>query len=101
MKEVALLLPPIFMLSQANLLEAQTFREASNLLRPAENIPALGGACAVDFDNNGYPDVFIATCSLEPQNSIKHLLRNNGDGTFTDVNVAAGVNDSLSSWGIV
>ncbi len=249
MNKFALLLPPIFMLLQANLLEAQTFRNASKLLRPAENISTLGGASAVDFnndglvdiyhrgrlylnkgqngfedillstgmipgeavfgaafgdydndgyldiffedltesgklyrnrrngtfiqsnqatnltahpaaqgaawgdfnldgkldlfvnndfgqnqlfknldnatfedislaagveapgnsygmawgdfDNNGYPDVFIATCSLEPQNSIKHLLRNNGDGTFTDVNVAAGVNDSLSSWGII
>jgi hypothetical protein len=54
-----------------------------------------------DFDNNGYPDVVIAPCSSAPQNSIKHLLRNNGDETFTNVNVGAGVNDSLMSWGVI
>lgn len=51
-----------------------------------------------DYNNDGYPDIFNATCSGLPQNSIKHLLRNNGDGTFDNVNVQAGVADSLSSW---
>ena len=54
-----------------------------------------------DYNNDGFPDIFIATCNSSPFNSIKHLLRNNGDGTFTDVNYAAGVADSLASWGIV
>jgi hypothetical protein len=54
-----------------------------------------------DFNNDGYPDVFIAPCSGSPENSIKHLLLNNRNETFTDINVAAGVNDSLASWGIV
>lgn len=54
-----------------------------------------------DFNNDRYPDVFIATCNSNPANSIKHLLLNNGDETFTDINVSAGVNDSLASWGNV
>ena len=54
-----------------------------------------------DYNNDGLPDIFIATCNFLAENSIKHLLRNNGDETFTDVNVEAGVNDSLASWGIV
>ncbi|MCI0691183.1 VCBS repeat-containing protein [candidate division KSB1 bacterium] len=75
MKEVALLLPPIFMLLQANLLEAQTFREASNLLRSAENIPALGGACAVDFNNDGLADIYTRG----------RLYLNKGSAGFVDV----------------
>ncbi len=53
-----------------------------------------------DFNNDGFPDIFIATCNSSPFNSIKHLLRNNGDGSFTDINYDAGVADSLASWGI-
>ena len=42
-------------------------------------------AVAADFDNDGWPDIYVAVDS-EP--SI--LLRNNHDGTFTDVAVMAG-----------
>ena len=54
-----------------------------------------------DFNNDGFPDIFVATCSGFPDKSINHLLRNNGDETFTNINVEAGVNDSLSSWGVI
>jgi ASPIC and UnbV/FG-GAP-like repeat len=40
-----------------------------------------------DFDNDGYPDLLLG--NLET-NLV--LYRNNGDGTFTDVTVAAGLN---------
>ena len=49
-----------------------------------------------DYNNDGLPDVFIATC---PGGFENHLLRNNGDATFTEVSAAAGVNDVASSWG--
>lgn len=51
-----------------------------------------------DYNNDGYPDIFNAPCNFRPENSIKHLFRNNGDGTFDNVNVEAGVADSLASW---
>ena len=43
-------------------------------------------AVAADFDNDGWPDIYVA-CDSTP--SI--LLRNNRDGTFTDVGLECGV----------
>jgi hypothetical protein len=45
---------------------------------------ALGVAFA-DFDNDGWPDVFVANDSVR-----QSLYRNNGDGTFEDVAVHGG-----------
>lgn len=42
-------------------------------------------AVSYDFDNDGWPDIYIA---VDSQPSI--LFKNNHDGTFTDVAVAAG-----------
>ena len=46
-----------------------------------------------DYDNNGLPDLFIS--GLGFFNSPGKLMRNNGDGTFTDVTEEAG----LRIWG--
>ena len=43
-------------------------------------------AVAADFDGDGWPDIYIA-CDSTPS----FLLRNNHDGTFTDVGLEAGV----------
>jgi tetratricopeptide (TPR) repeat protein len=43
------------------------------------------GAAAADFDNDGFPDLFVAGVGR----SI--LYHNNGDGTFRDVTVVAGI----------
>jgi hypothetical protein len=43
-------------------------------------------ATTLDFDNDGWPDIYVA-CDSTP--SI--LYRNNHDGTFTDVAISAGV----------
>src|SRR5580658_4178331 len=48
------------------------------------------GACFLDYDNDGYQDIFLVNgtsrkseaAGLHPHD---YLLRNNGDGTFTDV----------------
>ena len=42
-----------------------------------------------DYDRDGWTDVFIANCFW--QESRMELLRNNGDGTFTDVAFEAGL----------
>ncbi len=48
------------------------------------------GVAAGDFDNDGWPDLYVTNFG---QN---RLYRNNHDGTFTDVAVKAGV--ALGSW---
>jgi hypothetical protein len=60
------------------------------------------GAAFVDYDNDGWPDVFLVNgTTLEgfPKGSepTSHLYHNNHDGTFTDVTRKAGV--ALSGWG--
>ncbi|MGH7495546.1 MAG: FG-GAP-like repeat-containing protein [bacterium] len=81
-------------------LDYKSFNDVS-LVAGVEAVGNTYGMSWGDYNNDGYPDAFLATCSNALENSIKHLLRNNGDGTFTNVNAAAGVNDSLMSWGII
>lgn len=47
------------------------------------------GAAAADFDNDGYPDLFVAGVH---RNTLYH---NNGNGTFTDVTRNAGLDHSV------
>jgi len=50
---------------------------------------ALGASAAVaDYDGDGFDDVFVTDSSVNGKN---HLYHNNGNLTFTDVAVAAGV----------
>jgi len=60
------------------------------------------GAAIFDYDNDGWPDIFIvngATLEGFPTGEAptNHLYRNNHDGTFTDVTVKAGL--SATGWG--
>ncbi|MBL4586928.1 MAG: VCBS repeat-containing protein [Flavobacteriales bacterium] len=51
------------------------------------------GVISGDIDNDGYRELFITTEDA----STNHLLYNNGDGTFTDISVSAGVNGGGNS----
>src|SRR5206468_10960653 len=57
------------------------------------------GACWLDFNKDGYSDLYLVNGATLEQLQGKEMLararnylfRNNGDGTFTDVTLAAGV----------
>ncbi len=59
----------------------------------------LGGKnlAQTDFNNDGRMDLFISRGAWFPYPMPPSLLRNNGDGTFTDVTRAAGLGEPVDS----
>jgi hypothetical protein len=51
------------------------------------------GAVWFDYDNDGYPDLFVSYLNSTPQ-----LFHNNRDGTFTDVTEAVGIEGPRSGF---
>ena len=73
-----------------------TFRELSEAAGLRDQ---LGGKnlAQTDFNNDGWMDLFISRGAWLLFPMRQSLLRNNGDGTFTDVTQAAGIRDSVNS----
>src|ERR1700739_1298597 len=61
------------------------------------------GVAILDYDNDGWPDLFIVNGTTMPSDksaaprSTSHLFHNNHDGTFTDVTAKAGL--ISNGWG--
>ncbi len=57
------------------------------------------GASFGDYDNDGNLDLYVCTYEHEGDESsyekLNHLYHNNGNGTFTDVTLTAGVGDGI------
>jgi hypothetical protein len=63
------------------------------------------GLAAIDYDNDGYPDLFILNGSTlegspEGRAPTNHLYHNNGDGTFSDVTAHSGLGRSGWAHGV-
>lgn len=57
------------------------------------------GSIWVDYNNDGFSDLFIAKCRGGFNTAkINELHRNNGDGTFTNVSASSGMADSVQTW---
>lgn len=57
----------------------------------------LGGAAWFDYNNDGFLDLFLTNGKTQAN----ALFRNNSDGTFTNVAVQAGVENTLGNSGVV
>jgi hypothetical protein len=59
--------------------------------------PMVGGVAALDYNNDGRPDIYFVNGAAQPgleksdPSFFNRLYRNNRDGTFTDVTLEAGV----------
>src|SRR5262249_38562433 len=58
-------------------------------------------AAWADYDNDGDLDVYVGNETSEALDAPCQLFRNNGDGTFTDVAAAAGVQNNRFTKGVV
>jgi hypothetical protein len=58
------------------------------------------GATVGDYDGDGWPDIYVTSSgpTTIPARTDRHLLyHNNGNGTFTEVAAAAGVNEAATA----
>ena len=73
-----------------------TFTDVSEQAGVANPVGRAMGVTAGDFDNDGWPDIYVANDQME-----SYLYHNNHDGTFTNVsleqNVAYGTNGDTPS----
>ncbi len=66
----------------------------------------IAGVAVLDYDNDGWPDIFVANGATVPDllktdsSYANRLFRNNHDGTFSDVTAKAGVAGSGYSMGV-
>jgi enediyne biosynthesis protein E4 len=62
------------------------------------------GVAFIDYDNDGWPDVFLVNGTDWPGHALKHttpkLYHNNHDGTFTDVTHKAGLDVEMFGLGV-
>lgn len=68
-----------------------TFTDVSLVSHVAQYVGKGMGLAFADYDDDGYPDIFISNDTYP-----NFLLHNNGDGTFTDMAMIAGVQYNAS-----
>jgi hypothetical protein len=82
-----------------------TYYQSNNPLTPGAILLGIHpdggnyGSIWVDYDNDGDQDLFIAKCRGGAGTAkFNELHRNNGNGTFSDVSVAANMYDPVQTW---
>ncbi len=84
------LLLPLLLLTSPYLSKAQVYTEVAQSIgisHAHKDLNRMGGGCAFfDYNNDGYEDLY-----LSGGNDRDYLYQNNGNGTFTEVGIAAGL----------
>ncbi len=83
---VLFLATPRLLFGQIHFTDIAKAAGISNIPQPVDEV--AGGVVALDFDRDGWEDFYVAGGQ-----GYDGLYRNNHDGTFTDVSVAAGIHD--------
>ncbi len=66
-----------------------TFKQQPLIAPPSAALPGpSAGACFIDYDGDGKPDLFLVSATSD---GTSHLLHNLGNGRFADVTSAAGL----------
>lgn len=81
---------------------AQDFQRVEKLAN-IEHVTSNNGVAVADYDQDGYLDIFITgykQFDSSDGTTWNRLLKNNGDGTFTDVTLEAGFGDQFINEGI-
>ena len=55
----------------------------------------------IDYNKDGFPDLFIASYSNDGSAPLDALYKNNGDGTFSNVTAEVGLSAGAESLGAV
>ncbi|NJN44048.1 MAG: CRTAC1 family protein [Anaerolineae bacterium] len=59
------------------------------------------GTVALDYDNDGFQDIYVALTDTTPEmRLINPLFRNKGDGTFEDMTAQSGMPEGLRTLGV-
>ena len=56
------------------------------------------GSIWVDYNNDHNIDMFIAKCGGSGDRPKNQLFENNGDGTYTEISISAGLYDNIQTW---
>ncbi|MGJ8591554.1 MAG: FG-GAP-like repeat-containing protein [Aquaticitalea sp.] len=56
------------------------------------------GSVWIDFDNDGDIDMFMAKCGGNEARRTNQLYRNDGNGTYTEIGLSAGLADIIQTW---
>jgi enediyne biosynthesis protein E4 len=97
--------PTGFRLTDVSVAAGLTFRHNNGAYGGKLLPETLGSGCAfIDYDADGWPDILLVNGMDWPghrrQRSTLRLYRNNRNGTFSDVTVAAGLDVELYGMGV-
>ena len=91
------LLPLLLLAAFSTLRSDVRFADVTSSAGLTESVHAEG-VCVLDYDNDGYLDIFVSNITPLMGSANNKLYRNTGMLLFQDVSNDAGVADEAASW---